>query len=132
MRKEVVLKTSRGRVVIMDSITKVTAEDQGSIVVAASHGGASSGEFALETPLSLVVLNDAGIGKDDAGIAALAMLQARGVAGATVSHNSARIGDCLDMWECGIVSRANKAAESFGLREKQSLRDAVSSLIADR
>ena len=132
MRKEVVLKTSRGRVVIMDSITKVTPEDKGSIVVAASHGGASSGEFALEVPLGLVVLNDAGIGKDDAGIAALAMLQARGVPGATVSHNSARIGDSMDMWESGIVSRTNKAAEAFGLHEKQALRDAVSALIADR
>lgn len=131
MRKEVVLRTSRGRVVIMDSITKVTPEDEGSIVIAASHGGASSGEFALEVSLALVVLNDAGIGKDDAGIAALAMLQNRGVPGATVGHDSARIGDSLDMWESGVISRVNAAADAIGVRPRQSLRDAVSALTRD-
>ena len=128
MRKEVVLQTSRGRVVIMDSITKVSPEDEGSIVIAASHVGVSSGEFALETPLALVVLNDAGIGRDDAGIAALGMLQERGVPGAAVGHDSARIGDSLDMWESGVISRVNAAAEAIGLRPKQGLREAVSTL----
>ena len=132
MRKDVVLETSRGRVVIMDSITKVTPDDKGSIVVAASHGGASSGEFALEVPLDLVVLNDAGIGKDDAGIAALAMLQAKDVAGVTVSHMSARIGDALDMWQSGVISRLNEVARARGLKEDQSLRDAIDALIKDR
>ena len=132
MRKDVVLETSRGRVVIMDSITKVTPDDHGSIVVAASHGGTSSGEFALEVPLDLVVLNDAGIGKDEAGVAALGMLQGRGVAGATVSHDSARIGDALDMWDCGVISRVNPAAKARGLDERQTLRDAISTLVADR
>ena len=129
MRKDVVLENARGRVVIMDSITKVATDDEGSIVVAASHGGASSGEFALEVPLRLVVLNDAGIGKDDAGIAALAMLQKGGVAGATVSHESARIGDSLDMWEAGVISRVNAAAEALRLQQGQSLRDAISDLL---
>lgn len=132
MRKDVVLQAAGGRVVIMDSITKVAPDDKGSIVIAASHGGASSGEFALEVPLDLVVLNDAGIGKDDAGIAALDMLQRNGVAGATVSHNSARIGDSLDMWEAGVISRVNGAAQARGLRENQPLREAVSGLLAGR
>jgi hypothetical protein len=132
MRREVVLETGRGRVIVMDSITKVTPDDVGAVVVAASHGGTSSGEFALEVPLELVVLNDAGIGKDEAGIAALGMLQSRGVAGATVSHDTARIGDSLDMWECGVISRVNEAARSKGLEARQKLRDAVATLIADR
>lgn len=129
MRKDIVLESSGGRVVIMDSITKVTADDEGSIVVAASHGGASSGEFALEVPLRLVVLNDAGIGKDDAGIASLAMLQAKGIACAMVGHNSARIGDSLDMWQEGVFSRLNRQAEALGLHEGESLRDAVTALV---
>ena len=129
MRKETVLEGPSGRVVIMDSITKVTAEDEGSIVVAASHGGASSGEFALEVPLRLVVLNDAGIGKDDAGIASLAMLEKGGVPGATVSHESARIGDSLDMWREGVFSRLNGSARAMGLKEGESLRDALTALV---
>ena len=86
MLKEAVYAVGDRRIVIMDSITKVAAEDKGCFVVAASHGGASSGEFALEVPLGLVVLNDAGIGKDQAGIAALGMLEAHGVAGGPGCH----------------------------------------------
>ncbi|WP_171015965.1 hypothetical protein [Ramlibacter sp. 2FC] len=40
---------------------------------------------------------------NDAGIAALAMLQERGVAGGTVSHTGARIGDAQDTWDHGVV-----------------------------
>lgn len=132
MRKDVVSQTARGRVVIMNSITKVTPDDKGSIVVAASHGGASSGEFALDVPLELVVLNDAVIDKDSAGIAALAMLQEKGVACAAVSHDTARIGDLLDMWESGVISRVNDAAKARGLDGRQTLREAVTALIAER
>jgi len=128
MLKDVVHAAGGRRIVIMDSITKVAPEDAGSFVVAASHGGASSGEFALEVPLALVVLNDAGIGKDQAGIAALAMLEARGVPAATVSHDSARIGDARDMWESGVISRVNQPARALGLAEGQSLNQTLPTL----
>ncbi|MGI4799581.1 MAG: hypothetical protein ACRYG8_37205 [Janthinobacterium lividum] len=129
MLKEAVLEKKGRRILIMDSITKVTHDDEGSFVVAASHGGASSGEFALEVPLALVVLNDAGIGKDEAGIASLAMLEARGVPGATVGHNTARIGDARDMWESGIVSCVNKQAAAMGLAVGESLHDRLPILL---
>ncbi len=132
MLKETVLAANGGKIIIMDSITKVTPDDTGSIVVAASHGGASSGEFALEVPLDLVVLNDAGIGKDQAGIAALEMLQKRGVAAATVSHDSARIGDARDMWECGVVSRVNATAKVRGIDERQPLKQTLTALLQQR
>src|SRR5262245_58365514 len=115
MLKQEVVKGNSGRVIVMDSITKVTPEDAGAIVVCASHGGTSSGEFALEVPLKAVIFNDAGVGKDNAGIAALDMLQKRGVAGATVAHTSGRIGDSLDMWENGVLSHVNAVARGAGL-----------------
>ena len=83
----------------------------------------------MAAPLGLVVLNDAGIGKDQAGIAALAMLEAHGVAAATVSHDSARIGDSRDMWESGIISRVNTSAKTLGLAEGQSLKDALPNVL---
>ena len=130
MLKKEVERGPRGHVVIMDSITKVAPEDKGAIVVCASHGGASSGEFALEVPLKLVVFNDAGGGKEDAGLAALAMLQQRGVAGGTVAHTSARIGDSQDMWDCGVVSHLNAAARALGLSVGDPLRDSLRRLVA--
>jgi len=125
MLKQEIVKGTAGRVVLMDSITKVTPEDAGAIVVCASHGGTSSGEFALEVPLKAVIFNDAGVGKDGAGIAALDMLQARGCAAATVAHTSARIGDARDTWEHGMVSHVNAAAHALGVRPGQALREAV-------
>ena len=128
MLKKEVAQGPRGRVLIMDSITKVTPQDKGCMVVSASHGGASSGEFALEVPLHGVFFNDAGVGKDDAGIASLQMLQARGVAGGTVSHLSARIGDSQDMWDHGVVSHVNAAARTLGIEPGQSMRETLTRL----
>jgi hypothetical protein len=128
MLKQEVERGPGGPIVIMDSITKVTPADAGAIVVSASHGGASSGEFALEVPLKAVFFNDAGVGKDDAGIAALAMLQAKHVAAGTVAHTSARIGDAQDMWESGVISHVNEAARKLGLSPGQSLRAALKPL----
>lgn len=133
MHKEQVASGPGGRVIIMDSITKVAPEDRGAIVVSASHGGQSSGEFALEVPLAAAFFNDAGVGKDDAGIAALAMLQAAGVAAGTVSSQSARIGDAPDTWENGVLSHANDAAMRLGLEPGKSLKAVLERLVgADR
>lgn len=129
MLKKEVERGPGGSVVLMDSITKVTPADAGAIVVSASHGGASSGEFALEVPLTAVFFNDAGVGKDDAGTAALAMLQARSVAAGTVAHTSARIGDAMDMWECGVISHVNEAGRKLGLSPGQPLRASLKRLV---
>ena len=37
-------------------------DDEGAIVVSGSHGGASSGAYALELPLKCAIFNDAGVG----------------------------------------------------------------------
>ncbi len=129
MLKKEVVNGPKGRVIVMDSITKVTPEDKGQVVVSASHGGASSGEFALEVPLLACFFNDAGVGKDNAGIVALDMLQKRGVAGGAVSHTSARIGDSQDMWDHGVISHVNERARTLGLLPGASLRDALTKLV---
>jgi hypothetical protein len=129
MRKDEAARGPQGRVIVVDSITLLAPGDEDTIVVSGSHGGASSGEFALALPLRLVFFNDAGVGKDDAGIAALPMLQARGVAAAAVAHTSARIGDALDAWQNGVVSHANAAARALGLRVGQSVRVASERLL---
>ena len=129
MRKDEVARGPHGRALVVDSITQLDAGDAAAIVVSGSHGGISSGEFALAVPLRLVFFNDAGVGKDGAGIAALAMLQARGIAGATVAHSSARIGDALDAWQHGAVSHANAAAVALGVRVGYSVQAAVERLL---
>jgi hypothetical protein len=115
---------------LMDSITQVVAADAGAVVVSGSHGGRSSGHYALAVPLKLAVFNDAGGGKEGAGIAALAMLQARGAAAVAVGHDSARIGEAEDAWAHGVISHLNEAAAALGLARGERLQDAVRRLVA--
>lgn len=110
----------------MDSISHVDAGDAGHIVVSGSHGGASSAEYAARYKLAAVFFNDAGVGKDEAGIAALRMLE---VPAGTVSHLSARIGDVEDMWQNGVLSHLNASAASYGLSRGERLQDAVTRLL---
>jgi hypothetical protein len=119
-----------GRVLLVDSISKVLPEDTGAIVIAGSHGGASSGELALKTPLKLVFFNDAGVGKDKAGLIALDMLQQKSVPSATISYTSGRIGDSRDIWENGIISYVNDAARILGFLPGDKLKNSVTNYIA--
>jgi predicted ester cyclase len=116
------------KVILMDSITAASSETAGQIVVAGSHGGMSAGEFATRHRLRACFLNDAGVGKDRAGIVALGMLDADGVPGATVSHRSARIGNARDHWEHGVISHVNEAAAAVGLRVGMTVKNAVARL----
>ncbi|UKA49726.1 hypothetical protein LFT48_20215 [Arthrobacter sp. FW305-123] len=124
IRHQEVETASGTNAILVDSISFVTEADTQSIVVCASHGGASSGEYASKYRLGLVVFNDAGVGKDNAGIQALTILEQQGVAACAVSHNTARIGDVLDQWENGIISHVNAAA-SASIQAGLTVREAV-------
>ena len=129
MQKSTIARGPGGRVVLTDTITSVDADDAGAIVVAASHGGVSSAGFALALPLAAAFFNDAGVGKDDAGIAALAMPRACSIAAGAVAHTSCRIGDADDMWRNGIVAHVNAAAAALGVRPGERLRDALTRIV---
>lgn len=108
---------------LLDSITEAVGGPPGQVVVSGSHGGLSAGRFAIEAQVSLVVFNDAGVGLDNAGVAALPLLQAQGIAACTVAHSSARIGEAASTWATGVISHANEAAVALGARVGMPLRD---------
>ena len=124
-----VARGPRGAIVLMDTITALAAGHAGAIVVTGSHGGTSAATFATAVALKLVVFNDAGVGKDGAGISALAMLGVQGIAAATVAHTSARIGDAQDAWNCGVISHVNALAAQLGLAPGRALQGALRALI---
>ena len=124
-QKEVAATLGRRRVLLLDSITWLSGDDAGDIVVSGSHGGRSAGEYAIAFPLALCCLNDAGVGKDRAGIVALDMLESRGTPAVAYGHMSARIGEARDAWENGVVTHANAPARALGLAPGQLLRDAI-------
>ena len=112
---------------LIDSITEITAAMGGAVVVSGSHGGRSAAFFALASRPAprAVFFNDAGIGKEAAGIAALQGLEQAGIVAAAYSHDSARIGDALDGFECGVVTALNAAAGAAGLVAGQTVAEAV-------
>jgi hypothetical protein len=101
-------------VVVSDSITRVAVGD-GAVIVTGSHGGRVSALYAARLSPRGVIFNDAGFGKESAGVAGLDLLDAIGVAASTVSVWSARIGDGTDTWSSGIISYANSVAREAGI-----------------
>ncbi len=110
---------------IVDSITQLNERDCGCIAISGSHGGLSSAKYALAARPLLSVFNDAGVGKDGAGIAALAVLQANGLAACTVSHDSACIGQADSSLQNGIITHCNALALSCSMRPGQRLAQAL-------
>ncbi len=111
---------------LIDSISTVTREMRGQIVITGSHGGSSAARLALAHPPGLVVFNDAGVGRDEAGIRGLEILQLVGVAACTVSHSSARIGEASSTLQHGTISHANSLAMTRGIVADQSCAEAIS------
>lgn len=99
---------------LVDSITELGPQDAGCLAVSGSHGGLSAGGYAIAARPWLSVFNDAGVGKDGAGIAALAQMQEAGLAACTVAHTSACIGQAQSTWDTGVVSHANALALALG------------------
>jgi hypothetical protein len=114
------LKYSNVRVEVLDSITKLTDTHRGQVVIAASHGAEYAAYLAAKGGVRAVILNDAGVGMDDAGISGLPYLEALGIAAATVDYRSARIGDGGDMLARGTISHINAAARKLGCAPRQS------------
>ncbi|MFJ8816480.1 3-keto-5-aminohexanoate cleavage protein [Amycolatopsis thermoflava] len=124
-RPRIVLNGGGPRVSVMDSVSYASTADAGHVIVTGSHGGTSAGEYARQFGVACLVANDAGFGKNDAGIAGLKEIDAAGIAGIAVGHDTARIGDGTDVWEHGVITFVNDTAHRQGYRVGASLRDDI-------
>jgi hypothetical protein len=113
-------RTMAGRILCVDSISLATARDRGKVVASGSHGGVPAGETAAAFAPLLALFNDAGFGMEHAGVAGLPILDKLGIAGATVSTMSARIGDGRSTLLDGFLSEVNQAAYRLGARQGRS------------
>jgi hypothetical protein len=117
---------------VVDSITQLGEGDAGCLGVSGSHGGISSARYALAARPLLSVFNDAGVGKDDAGLAALPFLQSHGLAACTVGHHSARIGEAQSTLDDGVISHVNALAQALGVQVGQSCAAVINRLQSRR
>ena len=120
------------RLRVVDSITELKpGADTGCVAVSGSHGGISSAHYALAARPLIAVFNDAGVGKDAAGLAALPFLQRHGIAACTVAHDSARIGEARSTLHDGVISHCNALALTLGATPGQACVALVTRLGAD-
>jgi hypothetical protein len=113
---------------LLDSITDADASAKGMIAVAGSHGGLFAAAVASRAGLRAVILNDAGRGLDDAGVAGVRALADVGMAACAVDCMSAEIGSAADMLESGRLSFVNRVAAGLGLLVGQSVVRALDAL----
>jgi len=103
------------RIVAMDSNSMVTPENKKDIIMTGSHGGLVGSVPAVKYPVIAAFYNDAGVGKEQAGVSRLAWLQKAGVISATVDAATARIGVGMETYLHGIISHAGVAAQEIGI-----------------
>jgi len=116
--------------VILDSVTHLEEAHRGRVAYCASHGGLYAGYYAAKMGIGAVILNDAGIGRDSAGVAGVKLLDDLGTPAAAISNRSARIGDGADGVVRGRLSFVNPTASRLGLKVGQSCREALGILAA--
>ncbi len=113
---------------ILDSVTVFPPDARGRAAIAASHGGVYAAYLAAKAGVKAVILCDAGVGRERAGIGGLTYLDALGVAAATIGHRSARIGDGADCFARGLISHVNSLAAQAGVAPGMSATDALARL----
>ncbi len=117
-------------ILVVSSVTKLPAAADGAVVVGGSHGAVYAAYLSAKSGARAAIHNDAGVGRDEAGISGLAWAEQRGMAMAVALASSARIGDGADMLKRGIIGRANSLAEGCGVRGGQSVAEAAECLKA--
>ena len=105
------------------SCSFVDAGHRGAVIVSGSYGGRYNAFNAAKWGIRGVIMNDAGVGKDNAGIIGLSYLDQIGLAAATADAQSCHIGDGAHMLQHGIISFVNRAATGLGCHPGQTVQD---------
>lgn len=119
-------------VVILDSITQADHLCKDAVIVAASHGGLYAAWLAAQSQPRAVILNDAGIGYERAGVAGVEALADFGIAAAAVEAQTCCIGQGADMYARGRISVPNRRARDLGVVSGQAVAEAARLMRAAR
>jgi uncharacterized protein YunC (DUF1805 family) len=129
VKKRVLVENEIGKVIVMDTAASMSPDETGQIVVVGSHGAETTGRHMARYLPFGVFLNDAGVGKNRAGISCLHVFEVMSILGATVDCMSARIGEGEDHYASGIVSAVNPQAEQAGIRVGMQVADACQKMM---
>jgi hypothetical protein len=121
--------TPAGKIYAVWSFSRVKGEHPHDVFCVASHGGKVMAQYALQVKPRGLIANDAGGGLDDSGTEGLELLN---MPGATVSTDSARIGDALSTYRDGVISALNESARLAGVKLGMSAKEAARLMLLDR
>src|SRR5271170_8000411 len=110
------------KIVTVASCSNLREEHRGHVAVSGSYGGRYNAYNAAKWPVRAVIMNDAGIGKDNAGIVGLEFLDRIDLAAATADAQTCHIGDGDHMLAHGIISHVNRSAAALGCTPNQTVR----------
>ena len=113
------------QILVAESVTELGDDVRGAVLVAGSHGGLIACYLGASAGAHALILNDAGVGLEAAGIAGLIQLDRIGMAAATVSNLSARIGNGQDSLARGVISHVNLGASDAGVGVGMPAREAA-------
>jgi hypothetical protein len=126
----VVAESGRGRILAMDSARFIDGRNTGrDVCIPASYLGVMPARLLAPARPRAVIGHDACIGKDAAGIAGLPYLEALGIPAATADGMSAELGNGVDLYESGVISRLNDLAYQCGVRMGMPVREAATLLL---
>lgn len=129
LKKQITTQIDGVSITVTDSITFLNENNAGDIVVCGSHGGVSAGHYAEKHRIKAVFFNDAGIGKNGAGVKSLESLSEVGILACTVDCMSAEIFNGQDILENGIVSVCNQLAKSRNIKEGMRVKEAIKCIL---
>jgi len=127
--KTIVKEVKGRRIVTANSAAEMDESSKGDVFVDGSHCGINVGEMALSFSVGAMIGNDAGMGKNDAGIAGVKFLDKHGIAAAAVASMSAKIGNGKSTYEQGKISVVNEAAKKLGVTVGMSAKEAADKLL---
>lgn len=119
--------TPEGKVIGLDTVIYADARLKNSVMIMAGHTGIAFARyvFALPFPLRGVINGDAGDAVDASGISGIEEFDRNNVPIAVYSAESARIGDCRDVWANGIISGVGKVAADLGIMRGMTVPEAA-------
>lgn len=128
----VVERHDGGAVVTVDSAYHVDERNRDrDVMVAASYTGVLPARFVAEQRPRALVGVDCAIGPDGAGIAGLWYLEALGIPAAAADVQTVILGDGVDVFRSGVISRVNQPAASCGVVPGMPVREATGRLLSN-
>ena len=127
--QKIIKISGKARLIIVDTASDVHEGNDTDVIITGSHSGRNSGEYLAHLNIKGTIGNDAGTGKNDAGIAGMKILEGHGIPAAAVASMSAKIGNATSTYEQGKISATNGLAKKLGITVGMSAKEAAAKLL---